>query len=209
MNKRRNDPSPLKPHITVHEPNIDRRRFLKNVALSTAALSVGPAAMTVGARHVEAKAKPMIVDTHMHVWASDKKKYPYPKDFKGPPTPATVEMLNEDMDKYGCTHSVLVQVIYHRWDNTYVADCAKRFPKRFKAHGLIDPEDPKVAEKLRQQNEALLGDQGGILWVVDATSGKKLAELKLKSLPAWDGLAAANGRLFLSTADGKIICFGE
>ncbi|MEE3054928.1 MAG: PQQ-binding-like beta-propeller repeat protein [Planctomycetota bacterium] len=73
----------------------------------------------------------------------------------------------------------------------------------------IMDRDPKVAEKLRQQNEALLGDQGGILWVVDATSGKKLAELKLKSLPAWDGLAAANGRLFLSTADGKIICFGE
>ena len=45
--------------------------------------------------------------------------------------------------------------------------------------------------------------------MVDATSGKKLTELKLKSLPAWDGLAAANGRLFLSTADGKIICFGE
>ena len=73
----------------------------------------------------------------------------------------------------------------------------------------IMDRDPKVAEELLRQNEALLGEQGGILWVADATTGKKLAEIRMKSLPAWDGLAAANGRLFLSTTDGKIICFGE
>lgn len=147
-----------RPHIIVNESPIDRRHFLKNVALSAGALSVGTGALTLGTNSTEAKAKPTIIDTHMHVWASDKKKYPYPKDFKGPPHPATVEMLNEDMDQYGCTHSVLVQVIYHKWDNTYVADCAKRFPKRFKAHGLIDPEGPNVAEKLRYW----MKDYGGI-----------------------------------------------
>ena len=73
----------------------------------------------------------------------------------------------------------------------------------------IMEKDPKVAEELLRQNEALLGEQGGILWVVDAASGKKLAEVKLKSLPAWDGLAAANGHLYLSTVDGKVICFGK
>ncbi|MCH2363529.1 MAG: PQQ-binding-like beta-propeller repeat protein, partial [Planctomycetes bacterium] len=73
----------------------------------------------------------------------------------------------------------------------------------------IMEKDPKVAEELFRQNEALQGEQGGILWVVDAASGKKLAEVKLKSLPAWDGLAAANGRLYLSTIDGKVICFGK
>ena len=73
----------------------------------------------------------------------------------------------------------------------------------------IMEKDPKVAEELLRQNEALRGEQGGILWVVDAASGKKLAEVKLKSLPAWDGLAAANGRLYLSTVDGKVICFGK
>lgn len=73
----------------------------------------------------------------------------------------------------------------------------------------IMDRDPKVAEKLLLQNEALLGDQGGILWIADATTGKKISEIRLKSLPAWDGLAAANGRLFLSTTDGKVICFGD
>ena len=73
----------------------------------------------------------------------------------------------------------------------------------------IMDKDPKVAEELLRQNEALLGEQGGILWVADATTGKKLSEIRLETLPAWDGLAAANGRLFLSTVDGKVICFTE
>lgn len=121
---------------------IDRRRFLA-AAGSVLAASALPAA--------QREASP-IIDTHMHVWAKDAKKYPFPhpylKDFKDPPHEATLEMLVEDMDAHGCTHAVLVQVIYHGWDNTYVADCVKRYPQRFKAHGLIDPTDPKVAEKL-------------------------------------------------------------
>ena len=59
-------------------------------------------------------------------------------------------MLIKDMGRHRCTHAVLVQVIYHGWDNTYVADCVKRYPKRLKAHGLIDPQDPKVADKLER-----------------------------------------------------------
>ena len=88
----------------------------------------------------------------MHVWADDAKKYPfqhpYKRDFKDAPHPATVEMLLRDMDQHGCTHSVLVQVIYHGWDNSYIADCARQYPARLKAHGLIDPTDPHVANKL-------------------------------------------------------------
>jgi predicted TIM-barrel fold metal-dependent hydrolase len=57
-------------------------------------------------------------------------------------------MLLEDMDRSECTHAVLVQVIYHGWDNRYVADCVRRYPDRFRAHGLIDPTDPGVAGKL-------------------------------------------------------------
>jgi predicted TIM-barrel fold metal-dependent hydrolase len=93
-----------------------------------------------------------VIDTHMHVWANDPARYPfshpYNKDFRTPPSDATLEMLIEDMDAHGCTHAVLVQVIHHGWDNTYIADCLKRAPQRLKGHGLIDPTDPKVADKL-------------------------------------------------------------
>jgi len=95
---------------------------------------------------------PIVCDTHMHVWADDPQRYPFPHpyipDFKGPKNPGTVEMLIEDMDRHGCTHAVLVQVIFHGWDNTYIADCVQRYPDRLRAHGLIDPTDPDVADKL-------------------------------------------------------------
>jgi hypothetical protein len=43
---------------------------------------------------------------------------------------------------------------------------------------------------------------------VSATDGKLLAEHELKAAPAWDSLAAANGRLYLSLEDGTVRCMG-
>ncbi|HUE71545.1 MAG TPA: amidohydrolase family protein [Pirellulaceae bacterium] len=127
---------------------MNRRRFLnRSIAAAAAA---GTISLAASAR-AEARVPP-VIDTHMHVWAQAGGKYPFPHpyqpDFKAPPHEGTVEMLIEDMDAHGCTHSVLVQVIYHGWDNAYVADCVRRYPERLKAHGLIDPTDPKVADKL-------------------------------------------------------------
>jgi len=56
--------------------------------------------------------------------------------------------------------------------------------------------------------KAYEGRMGGILWVASASTGEKLAQYTLDAPPAWDGLAAANGLLFLSLADGRVICMG-
>lgn len=133
----------------------NRRGFLRSAAQKTVALgalTTAPA-WSHRVRAVETAISP-VVDTHMHVWAKkDSERYPFPypysNDFDGPPHDATVEMLIEDMDLHGCTHAVLVQVIYHGWDNTYIADGVKQYPDRLRSHGLIDPTDPKVADKLR------------------------------------------------------------
>ena len=98
-----------------------------------------------------ARAAP-IVDTHMHVWSNDLARFPfshpYKPDFKPPPIAGTAEMLLQEMDQFGIDFAVLVQPIYLGWDNTYVAECAKTWPRRFRAHGLIDPVDPDRASKL-------------------------------------------------------------
>ena len=61
----------------------------------------------------------------------------------------------------------------------------------------LDPNDsPGVLE----------GRRGALLWVVSAKDGKKLAEHGLDASPVFDGMAAANGRLYLSTTDGKVSC---
>jgi outer membrane protein assembly factor BamB len=48
----------------------------------------------------------------------------------------------------------------------------------------------------------------GILRLLDARDGATLSELPVPP-PAWDGLASARGRLFLSTQDGRVLCLGE
>jgi hypothetical protein len=48
---------------------------------------------------------------------------------------------------------------------------------------------------------------GGLLWILPADGGAKLAEYRLAAPPVWDGMAAAGGRLYLSLADGAVVCF--
>jgi predicted TIM-barrel fold metal-dependent hydrolase len=95
--------------------------------------------------------RPPLIDTHMHVWKGDARfpfAHPYLKDYKPPRTAATVEILLKEMDEFGVTGCVLVQTINHGWDNRYLVHCVQTAPKRFRGHGLIDPTDPKVADKL-------------------------------------------------------------
>jgi hypothetical protein len=69
--------------------------------------------------------------------------------------------------------------------------------------------DDDVQKQLVEQDAALLGKKGALLWVVSGADGKKLAEYKLESPPVWDGMAAANGMLFLSLTNGKLECWAE
>ncbi len=51
--------------------------------------------------------------------------------------------------------------------------------------------DAEVLAKLAEQSELLKGKDGARLWAVSAGNGRKLSELKLDSLPVWDGMIAA------------------
>ncbi|MHC4370283.1 MAG: outer membrane protein assembly factor BamB family protein, partial [Planctomycetota bacterium] len=66
--------------------------------------------------------------------------------------------------------------------------------------------EPDVQAKLKAQSAALTGRNGSLLWAVSAVDGEKLAQYELESVPAWDGMAAANGRLYLSMKDGRVLC---
>ena len=50
------------------------------------------------------------------------------------------------------------------------------------------------------------GRMGGSVWVCSAKDGSQISEYKLDSPAVWDGLAAANGKLFLSAVDGSVSC---
>jgi L-fuconolactonase len=67
-----------------------------------------------------------------------------------------IETLLANMNMNGVTGAVLVQHA-GTFDNTYLFECANRFPGRFKVAIQVDPEDPKpeaTLEKLKRQGAA-------------------------------------------------------
>ena len=67
-------------------------------------------------------------------------------------------------------------------------------------------DDPAIKAKLAEQAAALEGKRGALLWAFSAADGRKLAAWQLDSMPVFDGMAAANGKLFYASVDGKIVC---
>ena len=63
---------------------------------------------------------------------------------------------------------------------------------------VLDPKDPLAAFENRK---------GGQLWAISPKDGRRLAEHTLESPPVFDGLIAARGQLYLSTTDGRVLCF--
>jgi len=55
---------------------------------------------------------------------------------------------------------------------------------------------------------AFEGKDGIVLRAVDGRDGRKLAEHGLDAIPVHDGMAAANGRLYIATLDGRLLCLG-
>ena len=68
------------------------------------------------------------------------------------------------------------------------------------------------ALKLSNSEEVLdawNGKKGGRLMAVSSADGSKLGEIEIDSPPIFDGMAAAAGRLYMATADGKVICYAD
>jgi len=64
----------------------------------------------------------------------------------------------------------------------------------------VDPRDPWGA---------IQGRKGGVLWAISTADGKKLAAYPLAHPPVFNGMAAAHGRLFVSTTGGQVACMGK
>jgi outer membrane protein assembly factor BamB len=57
---------------------------------------------------------------------------------------------------------------------------------------------------------AFEGRMGSYLWSHSVEDGRKLAEIaKLSSVPVYDGLIAADRRLYMSLKDGRLVCYGR
>jgi hypothetical protein len=86
------------------------------------------------------------------------------------------------------------------------------FPIR--AHGMLlagkrlyIAGPPDLAEP--EAYAAMIGRKGAVFRVVNTKDGSSLHEFKLKEVPVFDGLISDGKRLYMSTMEGLLICFGE
>jgi predicted TIM-barrel fold metal-dependent hydrolase len=104
----------------------------------------------------------VIVDTHVHVFTDDRKKYPQIRDTaragsipsiteigqtEWPVT--TVETLIALMDEAGIGKATLVQAYFvYEYDNRYTVDATLAHRDRFASIVVLDPMDPKTPDEL-------------------------------------------------------------
>jgi L-fuconolactonase len=93
----------------------------------------------------------MIVESHCHIVSPDQNKYP--RDLGMKPAAWVRDLSAEELvalnDTSGVQRAILVQAFgAYRYDNSYVADTAARYPERFVAVCIVDALKPDVARTL-------------------------------------------------------------
>jgi outer membrane protein assembly factor BamB len=115
--------------------------------------------------------------------------------------------LNDVASRWAESVPVLVRAMVLGGETLWIAGPPDRFTRA--PDDSTDPYASTSADALREQAAALAGQRGGLLWAVSTGDGKRAAEYRLPSPPVFDGMAAAGGRLYLVTQDGKVRCFGQ
>jgi len=103
-----------------------------------------------------------IIDPHVHVWKNDP-RYPWPADLQSPPkNDALPDTLLELMATNGVERTVIVHVIYYRWDCRYAAAVVREHPDKFAGVCRINPESATAVKELDQ-------------WTTDGYHGVRLS----------------------------------
>ena len=90
---------------------IDRRTFLLG---SAATLKAAPGQM--------------LIDTHVHLFASDQNAFPYHKDATYRPPPQPLESYSAFVRKAGLAHSIIVHPEPYQDDHRYLEHCFANEP---------------------------------------------------------------------------------
>lgn len=130
-----------------------RRAWLGTTALSACALATRQAAAQPTPGVLDTSKSPYI-DAHSHVWSPEIERWPLAKNQTREalkPLSFTPEELLAIAQPLGVGRVVLIQhSVYHLFDNTYLIDCARRFPGRFSIVGMIDEATDRPGEQLRK-----------------------------------------------------------
>jgi L-fuconolactonase len=156
----------------------------------------------------------VIVDTHVHIFTDDRKKYPQIRD-----TPragsiptiteigqtqwplTTVENLIAQMDEAGIDKATLVQAYFvYEYDNRYTIDSALAHPDRFTSVVVLDPMDKSSPDELSRMVE----EQGvsGIRFMRGRLPESSLG--KPETFPLWERMQSLKIPLAVGDRIGDI-----
>jgi outer membrane protein assembly factor BamB len=122
--------------------------------------------------------------------------------------PAGGKLFRVDFEKGKAFNSEWVRVSPEDQKAGWTRATGKLFKLGAKwATGGDDAKQAAARALLVAGGNVFIATPKGLLAVHNADDGTKMAERKLGEI-VWDGLAAANGRLYVSTAEGKVICLG-
>ncbi|MCX6900212.1 MAG: amidohydrolase family protein [Verrucomicrobia bacterium] len=93
------------------------------------------------------------IDTHVHVWTDDLRKYPLGPGFKPERMPLP-RFLPEDALRHanasGVNRIVLVQISFYRFDNRYLLDAIRARPETFSGIAMVDWKAPRPDDVMRE-----------------------------------------------------------
>lgn len=107
---------------------------------------------TAAATLIQSKSDETMTDAHVHVFTRDP-RFPYAAGSHPPDIDASAEALLSLMHANGVDRTVLIQVIHYKWDNRYLADVLRRYPRQFMGVCRVNPEDPAAPDHLTRLTE--------------------------------------------------------
>jgi len=114
--------------------NSTRRKFLT----TTGAAALGSAVTAQAQFH---KKMDDNIDAHVHVWDGDRQKYPLSPDFASKdvsPATFTPEELFSHQKGTSVSRTVLIQMSFFKYDNSYMTDVIAQYPDKFRGVGIVD-----------------------------------------------------------------------
>lgn len=95
-----------------------------------------------------------VIDAHSHIWTPDTKSYPLAPGWRKAnmvPESFTAEELLEHMKASGVDKTVLIQMSFYGFDNSYMLDTIRLHPGKFAGVAVIDQDADRVDMEMRQQ----------------------------------------------------------
>ena len=121
----------------------------------------------------------------------------------------TITLQSNDKERQRLLNSLTSTTIKYNWSNY---DPAMFVNSMVLTNKMLFAAGPPAIRNESTQDALLRwqGKSGGVLWSLSRANGEKQrSDYKLDAPPVFDGMAAAYGRLYLSLANGSIICFEE